>query len=169
MKYDRIYTRKGDTGMTTLWSGEQVEKSTNLIQLLAQLDIIHSKIGLARANAHQYITELICETVVEALISFMGKVASPSKEYIPDLQLDKLNTHMKDILAYHIKDREQVDWIRYGTTGIASAYIDDACTHFRLVESLLYEADLLSTPREKKFFNMVSKLLYLCARNEDVV
>jgi cob(I)alamin adenosyltransferase len=164
MKYEKLYTRKGDTGKTKLWSGEEVKKNTSRIRALSLLDCFHSKIGLAITHSDNKLNNKLFETIVEALISFMASVSNTNDSYEPDLKLKELEKlHKKLIRA--TSHLNQTHWIRYGTSGKAAAFIDDACTWCRFCESMIEGVDL--TEDEMKFLNMTSKLLFIAARNDE--
>ena len=62
----KLYTKKGDSGMTSLMNDVQVSKTDDRIELLGTIDELSSNIGLAKI--------LVPEDVKKRIIFCSGKI-----------------------------------------------------------------------------------------------
>lgn len=77
----KIYTKTGDAGETSLFSGQRVKKNDPLIQALGSIDECNSTIGLSIALMHkdEKLKEIISqlETIQHALFDLGAAIATP--------------------------------------------------------------------------------------------
>jgi cob(I)alamin adenosyltransferase len=72
----KLYTKGGDAGKTSLYSGERVPKSSIRVEAYGALDELQAVLGLARTCCHK---KAVNETILkleDLLVSVMGEVAS---------------------------------------------------------------------------------------------
>ncbi len=90
----KIYTKKGDKGQTTLFSGEKADKDDQRIEANGTLDEVNSTIGLLRVKSGQDHNwqEGLHQIQVEVM-QLMSFIASPGKE----INIDPINKGIKKI------------------------------------------------------------------------
>ena len=59
VKLDKIYTRGGDKGLTSLGDGSRIEKSNIRIQAYGDLDEANSSIGISAAHSSGKIKKIL--------------------------------------------------------------------------------------------------------------
>ena len=184
MKYKNITKGRGDFGETDLLFGMKVSKSDSIIKLLGVIDEFNATLGLCIAHQVHLKDRLV--QIQNQLIDLMGYIAAIPSEEIKAVTYrargrENMQTYM-DILDSILEETAKVldsrtggqkGWANYGTTGPTSAFLDLATTVCRRCELEL--VDFLSTTSkvdaEKgdpliKYFNRLSKVLYLYARLE---
>ena len=88
-----ISTKGGDTGMTSLWSGQRIKKSDIRVESYGTVDELDSHLGEAKHFVK--ITQIrdILEEVQNKLMIIMGELASLDKQFdspIQEIDVDKL-------------------------------------------------------------------------------
>ena len=59
VKLDKIYTRGGDSGLTSLGDGKRVEKHSLRIRAYGEVDEINSILGLVICYCNKFLKEII--------------------------------------------------------------------------------------------------------------
>ena len=72
----KLYTKKGDSGMTSLMNDVQVSKTDDRIELLGTIDELSSNIGLAKILVPEDVKKEL-SSVQERLITIMAGIADP--------------------------------------------------------------------------------------------
>jgi cob(I)alamin adenosyltransferase len=98
VKLDKIYTRGGDKGMTSLGGGDRIAKQSLRICAIGDVDEANSTIGLARITAEQMATDVaeILSRVQNDLFDFGADIARPGNDTsdgslrIQSIQVDRL-------------------------------------------------------------------------------
>ena len=80
-----IYTKKGDSGKTSLMDGISVSKSDDRIELLGTIDELNSSIGLAKVIADHPLYDELARRQQE-LMQMMSGIADPRN---PDHRFSK--------------------------------------------------------------------------------
>ena len=83
-----IYTKKGDSGKTSLMDGISVSKSDDRIELLGTIDELNSSIGLAKVIADHPLYDELARRQQE-LMQMMSGIADPRN---PDHRFSKEET-----------------------------------------------------------------------------
>ena len=83
-----IYTKKGDSGKTSLMDGISVSKSDDRIELLGTIDELNSSIGLAKVIADHPLYDDLARRQQE-LLQMMNGIADPRN---PDHRFTKEET-----------------------------------------------------------------------------
>lgn len=84
----KIYTRKGDEGMTSIRNGKRVSKNSKEIEALGSIDELVANLGLCKALCCQYLLDegrrhflaSTIEYIQRLLMKVMAVVASQGKE-----------------------------------------------------------------------------------------
>jgi ATP:cob(I)alamin adenosyltransferase len=161
-----IYTKKGDSGKTSLMDGISVSKSDDRIELLGTIDELNSSIGLAKVIADHPLYDELARRQQE-LMQMMSGIADPRN---PDHRFSKEETlileegidHMESLFP-RIKDS-----VLYGGCE-QSARLDMARAVARRAErrfrktAVNYGAD----PKAMQYLNRLSDYLYVAARYAD--
>ena len=157
-----IYTKTGDSGFTSLYNGERVEKDEEIIELLGNLDEVTSQLGLARSLGKDNAINKLIEDIQSQLIDFMGLVAGKGDQTFltsKTLEFEKL------IDEYSSKYPKINKFVKPGNC-IASATLDVARTVVRRSERALVR---VGKKRKldielKVYLNRLSDLIYTLAR-----
>ena len=169
MKYSKIYTKRGDKGETSLWSGERVQKSNIRIEAVGVFDELNAAIGVAFCHSLETKMDNDFRThTADALTSLMGEIAySQPLNFFSELYIEELDNFYHK-LSKELDNGGDIDgWVLYGSTGKRSAYYDWAGTIARKAEVLLYKLkdDGIELSQNcYKYMNMLSKVLFLLAR-----
>ncbi len=164
----KVYTKTGDTGETSLYSGERVSKCCARVEAYGTVDELQASLGLARAFVVHADVKLVIRALQETLVRAMAELATVGGE--------------PRILEGDVKELEQtIDRFAARLPSAASFRIPgdsagSAALHVaRTVARRCERAILLSveqdqvvvTPALLAFFNRVSDLCYMLARFED--
>ncbi len=76
-----VYTKKGDQGMTDLWSGQRVRKNNQYIEALGVIDELTSALGVVRSNVDEKIGRDVLR-IQQKLKDIMAVVASEFQQTI---------------------------------------------------------------------------------------
>ena len=161
-----IYTKKGDSGKTSLMDGISVSKSDDRIELLGTIDELNSSIGLAKVIADHPLYDDLARRQQE-LLQMMNGIADPRN---PDHRFTKEETltleegidHMESLFP-RIKD-----FVLYGGCE-QSARLDMARAVARRAERRFRKAALKygAAPKAMQYLNRLSDYLYVAARYAD--
>ena len=161
-----IYTKKGDSGKTSLMDGISVSKSDDRIELLGTIDELNSSIGLAKVIAEHPLYDDLARRQQE-LLQMMNGIADPRN---PDHRFTKEETltleegidHMESLFP-RIKD-----FVLYGGCE-QSARLDMARAVARRAERRFRKAALKygADPKAMQYLNRLSDYLYVAARYAD--
>ena len=161
-----IYTKKGDSGKTSLMDGISVSKSDDRIELLGTIDELNSSIGLAKVIADHPLYDELARRQQE-LMQMMSGIADPRN---PDHRFSKEETlileegidHMESLFP-RIKDS-----VLYGGCE-QSARLDMARAVARRAERRFRKAAVSygADPKAMQYLNRLSDYLYVAARYAD--
>ncbi len=80
IEFDRVTTRGGDRGESSLIGGERLVKHDLIFEALGDVDELSSFLGLARSRIGTGRPEREIRTIQEHLITLGGLIATPSRE-----------------------------------------------------------------------------------------
>ncbi|MFI5280197.1 MAG: cob(I)yrinic acid a,c-diamide adenosyltransferase [Gemmatimonadales bacterium] len=86
----RIYTRKGDTGETSLLGGARVPKDDPRVAAYGDVDETNACIGLVRLTAPRGFADELLGAVQRDLFTIGGALAAPAAEKLKDAQRAKV-------------------------------------------------------------------------------
>lgn len=170
MKYNNLYTKKGDDGMTSLWTGGRVSKTDPRIRCVGVLDELNANLGLSYSmflnkaspvKATNLHFKLRTHTH-DALTKLMGEVVSDNQCFAKKYYKYLLSIH--DQICKDSQDKELNGWSVYGTTGVTCAMYSVASTVCRRAEIellTLKESGKVISEDCYKYMNLLSKVLYI--------
>jgi len=77
----RIYTKTGDTGQTSLYGGQRVDKDATQIQVVGEIDELNAYLGLARSANDNFQINEVLQRVQHELFSLGAELGTPSNHH----------------------------------------------------------------------------------------
>lgn len=161
----KVYTKTGDKGTTSLYSGERVEKSSLRVNAYGTIDELDSVLGIARANAAREDVKVTIYALQKELWLLMADIASIGKE--ATITDDNVINLENIIDSYDEKLEPLNKFIIPGETK-SSAYIDLARTVTRRCERILWSLSKQEEVHESniRYLNRLSDLCFILGRVE---
>ncbi len=94
VKLDKIYTRGGDSGITSLGNGERVSKTSPIIRALSSVDELNASIGLARVKLEEVVDSKI-KSIQNDLFDLGADLCIPIEKNETKSTLRISNEHIK--------------------------------------------------------------------------
>ncbi len=163
----KIYTKTGDAGLTSLYTGERVEKNSLRVQVYGAIDEADSALGIARAFVEVEDVREKIFAVQKLLPRLMADFASLNREpTITACDVTKLEQEMDSLEGSMPPLREFL--IPGASKG--GAFLDLARTITRRAERLACELSKSEPVHEvdKIFLNRLSDYCFLLMRREDL-
>ena len=163
----KIYTKTGDAGTTSLYTGERVEKNSLRVQTYGAIDETDSALGIARAFAEvDEIREKIL-AVQKLLPKLMADFASLNREPLItfddvknlEVEMDTLESSLPPLREFIIPGKSK-----------GGAFLDLARTITRRAERFACELSKSEKIHDvdKIFLNRLSDYCFLLMRREDL-
>jgi cob(I)alamin adenosyltransferase len=163
----KIYTKTGDTGMTSLFGGKRVGKDDLRIDCYGTVDELNSFIGLLHASIADDTLRSVLLDIQSRLFTVGSNLASdPDKEMItPDIvdqdiaklesEIDRMDQHLAPLKHFIMPS---------GSQAIASAHV--CRTVCRRSERLIIALSKVSVMDEMiiKYINRLSDYFFMVAR-----
>jgi cob(I)alamin adenosyltransferase len=173
VKLDRIYTRGGDKGMTSLGNGERVPKHDLRVEAYGAVDEANAAIGLARLHTAGSDLDAMLSRIQNDLFDLGADLATPEAEEddprrrpalrVDQVQVDRLEA---EIDAMNANLSPLTSFILPGGSA-AAAYLHLARTIARRAERLvtaLQDAERIN-PVALTYINRLSDHLFVAARH----
>ena len=166
----KIYTKKGDSGETSLFGGTRVPKSNERIEAYGTVDELNSFVGLAASyNLSDAGTEYLRQ-VQELLFILGADLATPpsSKARIKRISSDDV-TFLEDVIDELEEDLEPLKNFILPGGSKAGATLHTARTICRRAERATVACTEVDEISEEciKFLNRLSDFLFVVARHEN--
>jgi cob(I)alamin adenosyltransferase len=170
VKLDKIYTRGGDGGETSLGDGSRVAKHSLRVHAQGDIDETNAAIGLARRFTDpDDVCDAILARIQNDLFDLGADVTSPGNDHadgklrIKPAQIDRLE-HEIDTANESLEPLRS--FILRGGTNLA-ATLHFACTVCRRAERMLsaLAAEEKINQHGLKYINRLSDLLFVLARS----
>lgn len=179
-KIPNISTKTGDTGQTSLWSGERVSKNHPAMKAESSLDMLDTSIGVMYEYLDDY-KELrgSLRKIQTRMRHLKGEVATHPRAWddfrkrhnpIVKKDVDNLDLWCENIRQnLSDNDYEIKGFVRYGKEGIVSARFDRLRAECRDAEGVLYDLDDAMSNASisseiKQYINRLSDYFWLLAR-----
>ncbi len=167
----KIYTRKGDDGFTSLWSGERVPKSSLRVEACGALDELNCAIGITRAASPTALSENYLAAIQRRLFSLGADLATTGSRHRAahvgqldvawlEAEIDRLESQLPPLKNFLLPG---------GSTAAAQVHLARAiCRRTeRIIVSLSNDEEI---SREiLAFLNRLSDFLFVLARYENLV
>jgi cob(I)alamin adenosyltransferase len=173
VKLDRIYTRGGDKGMTSLGNGERVPKHDLRVEAYGAVDEANAAIGLARLHTADTDLDAMLSRIQNDLFDLGADLCTPEDEEndprrrpalrVDQVQVDRLEAEI-DAMNAHLS--ALTSFILPGGSP-AAAYLHLARTIARRAERLmtaLQDAERVN-PAALSYINRLSDHLFVAARH----
>lgn len=150
----KIYTKTGDSGLTSLYDSSRVSKSSSLIDLLGDIDELNSFIGVINS-------EYLIKDIQIWLFDLGTIIANPNKKYTFDCNLEFTKILEKEIDNMTSKLPKLVNFILPN----GNIHLSRAIT--RRCERKLVEVKTITTHIDDNcliFMNRLSDYLFTLAR-----
>ena len=166
-----VFSKKGDSGKTSLLTGERVSKASLRPEAYGTLDEASSALGLARAFTQNHAIQDKIVTVQEDLLILGAQLACES-EVQPDYQIDasrtlRLEQWIQELQAEVPLPRQFI----FPGANAVSAAVDLARTIIRRAERrciALKESGQLDDPEVHAYINRLGDFLFTLARYAEV-
>ena len=168
-KRKRLYTRRGDLGETSLFSGPRVGKDHPRIEAVGAVDELSSFLSLARAQKLPEKIDILLESIQVKLISVGTEIAAmtPSKHGVTVLQPADIRSLEDEIDAYNALLPSLTSILIPGTSPQAAA-LHTARTVCRRAERrvvALLRSDAAVSRHLVAWLNRLGDLLFVLARS----
>jgi cob(I)alamin adenosyltransferase len=162
----KIYTKKGDSGETSLFGGKRVSKNSIRIEAYGTVDELNSHLGFARTLNPSPRTDADIQRLQETLFALGADLAAPAGGNVKRIAEDDVADLEQSIDRLEHELPPLRNFILPGGSPLA-AYLHVARTVCRRAERLvttLGESEELG-PYPLKFLNRLSDLLFVMARH----
>tara|TARA_R110002110_G_scaffold209624_1_gene422047 strand:- start:339 stop:902 length:564 start_codon:yes stop_codon:yes gene_type:complete len=168
VKLDKIYTRGGDGGETSLGDGSRVAKHSLRVHAQGDIDETNATIGIARRSAGPESADAVLARIQNDLFDLGADVTRPGSDHtdgslrIQPAQVERLET---EIDAANENLEPLRSFVLRGGTDFAAA-LHLACTVCRRAEralTALAAAEPIN-PHGLEYINRLSDLLFVMAR-----
>lgn len=172
MKKSIIYTRTGDSGMTSLVGGSRVRKNSARLEAYGTIDELNSHIGLCAAQAPDPLTDPMFTWIQHRLFDIGGYLAcDPQGDFVLPPGADEETIARIEKMIDTIDERlPRIDRfvLPGGSPGAAQAQV--ARTVCRRAERRILDLDSESpvSPEVLRFINRLSDFLFVVARFNNV-
>ncbi|WP_298725675.1 cob(I)yrinic acid a,c-diamide adenosyltransferase [uncultured Ferrovibrio sp.] len=172
VKLDRIYTRGGDKGMTSLGNGERVPKHDLRVEAYGAIDEANAALGLARLHTAGTDLDAMLSRIQNDLFDLGADLSTPEDEEesrrrpalrVAQVQVDRLEA---EIDAMNARLAPLTSFVLPGGSP-AAAYLHLARTVVRRAERLvtaLQDAEPIN-PAALAYINRLSDHLFVAARH----
>ena len=163
----KIYTKTGDRGLTSLYTGERVEKNSLRVQVYGAIDEADSALGIARAFVEVEAVKEKIFAVQKILPRLMADFASLNQE--PLITSDDVKNLESEMDALESLLPPLKEFLIPGNSK-GGAFLDLARTITRRAERLACELSKSEKIHEadKIFLNRLSDFCFLLMRREDL-
>lgn len=164
----KIYTRTGDKGKTSLYTGQRVSKGSLRIESYGTIDESDSVLGMARAFAvHDNVKKTIYD-IQKSLWLVMADMASIGKE--PHIK-DEDVTNLEHLIDQYSESLEPLNHFLVPGESKSSSFLDLARTVVRRAERRLWQLSETEEVHEVdiRYLNRLSDLCFTLARYESEV
>ena len=174
IEFDRITTRGGDRGESSLFNGERRRKDDLLFDAMGDVDEANVSIGLARAHLQDEQLKRSLNDLQQILFKIGAQIATPPNDalykqirHVEQEDIDKLEAIQKQLM-----DKIEIGPV-FVTPGdsVTGAFIDVARTVVRRAErtvvACIRERHMIHLALCQNYLNRLSDYLFVLARAAD--
>lgn len=166
----KIYTKKGDSGETSLFGGQRVSKSSKRIEAYGTVDELNSVLGVSLAHGvNDRSKELLNKIQIQLFVLGSDLATPPSKK----VKIDRIGTAEIEFLEHAIDELEEsleplISFILPGGSA-AGATLHIGRTVCRRAERIAVDCAQNDEISESaiKYLNRLSDFLFVLARFEN--
>jgi len=165
MRINRVYTRTGDSGQTSLVGGTRVSKSSLRVEAYGDVDELNSLIGVARARSQDAQVDDVLGLIQNDLFTLGADLASTSDITVPRID-ESFVTRLEQYSDQFLSELEPLKEFILPGGNDAGALLHLARTVARRAERravALSEAEEIN-PEAIVYLNRLSDLLFILAR-----
>ena len=169
VKLDKIYTRGGDSGLTSLGDGKRIEKHSLRIKAYGEIDEVNSILGIAVCYCGGFLKKIILK-IQNDLFDVGADLCIPSlKEKKIVLNEQNILFLEKELDVMNDKLKKLDSFILPGGTK-ASSFLHYARTVTRRCERTIVELNSKEKINQNiiKYINRLSDFLFVAARIENI-
>ncbi|TYP92708.1 cob(I)alamin adenosyltransferase [Fodinibius salinus] len=166
----KIYTKRGDSGDTSLFGGDRVSKSSERIKAYGTVDELNSVVGLAASYELSERGTILLRRIQELLFTLGADLATPPSS---DTRIDRIAQEDIDFLEEAIDELEEnletlKNFILPGGSqpGATLHLARTVCRRAERATVACHETDEISDECIK-FLNRLSDFLFVIARHEN--
>lgn len=168
VKLDKIYTRGGDKGLTSLGDGSRIEKSNIRIQAYGDIDEANSSIGISAAHSSGKIKKMLLK-IQNDLFDVGADLCFPEKKKRTlTIPIDSIDILEKEIDEMNLSLNKLESFILPGGNK-ASSFLHLSRSLVRRAERSIVELNKKEdvNPDILKYVNRLSDFLFVAARFEN--
>ena len=169
VKLDKIYTRGGDSGLTSLGDGKRIEKHSLRIRAYGEIDEVNSTLGIVACYCTEFLKKIILK-IQNDLFDIGADLCIPSlKEKKIILNEQNVLFLEKELDEMNAKLKKLESFILPGGTK-ASSFLHCARTVTRRCERTIVELNSKEKINKNiiKYINRLSDFLFVAARIENI-
>lgn len=161
-----VYTKTGDAGMTSLYTGERVPKNSLRVKTYGTVDEVNSVLGLARFFCtNQEVKDIIFKlqkgnSMLMADLASLDAIPAVGHEQVTELEkiIDSIEAKLPPLRAFLISGESQ-----------GGSFLDLARTVTRRAERLLLDLAQIELVNEstRLYLNRLSDLCFVLMRLEE--
>ncbi len=169
VKLDKIYTKGGDSGFTSIVGGKRVKKSSNIIEAISNVDELNAILGLI-ANYSRSSQKKIIQNIQNDLFDLGADLATPfskkentirlsnSQTAYLEKAIDKINTKLKPLTSFILPGGDKISSLYHLARTICRRC---EISIVKLGEKVRINTEIL------KYVNRLSDLLFVLARQNN--
>ncbi|MGB7293798.1 MAG: cob(I)yrinic acid a,c-diamide adenosyltransferase [Thermodesulfobacteriota bacterium] len=164
----KVYTRTGDTGLTSLIGGKRVSKDSSRVDAYGEIDELNAVLGIARSEAKDKEIKRIISTIQNDLFIIGADLASPMDIVAPRIKANNIK-QLERIIDEYLKELDPLKEFILPTGTGGGQYLHLARTVSRRAERSIVKLKREETINEDvlKYINRLSDLLFVMARIEN--
>ena len=165
MRINRVYTRTGDQGQTSLVGGARVSKASLRVDAYGDVDELNCVIGLSRARTGDQEIDDVLGLIQNDLFTLGADLASPSEIEVPRIG-ERFTKNLEELADRFLAELEPLKEFILPGGAEAGAVLHLARTVARRAERravALSEVEELN-PETIIYLNRLSDLLFILAR-----
>ncbi len=162
-----ISTKTGDKGLTSLWSGERIEKDSARVEAYGTIDELNSHMGESRHYCESEEVRSILLRLQRELFQVAGQLASKDKQYSEPLT--ERNAEELTEMVHDLEERVPLKGFVIPGNTLSSAKLDICRTVARRAERRIVTlAAKEAVPvAVRMYVNRLSDLLFMLGRLEE--